>query len=228
MIQNIFFHFAATVWVAMAVPLSVKTTTPAAMAMATMQSARSASTSRTVTATTTLRRASVTTTTNLPSTAAFTQRRAKLQTQLGREFNEDFFSEKTNLLKGKENDEYEISADEREVTEVEVIILDSEELKGLLKDEQKKLLVTSQSGDGEHVVQYFKYAAGETDTEDILSQEIQTTHQSSDAKSEGSILILLHGQSHDVQLDNDLDYFSPIEGDVEVTFIFNLLVIYQI
>ena len=42
-----------------------------------------------------------------------------------------------------------------------------------------------------------------------------------DAKSEKSILILLDGPSNDVQIHKDLDNFSPIEGGIEVAFIFN-------
>jgi len=148
------------------------------------------------------------------------------QAQLGKDFEEEFFSGEPKLDKGMENGGYEISNDDDEVfqvTEVEVIILESGEMEDQLRDVQKRLLVTSQSAESEHVLQYFKYVTEENSEEDdLLSQGFKTLHQPepSDAESEGSILILLGlgSQSNDVQSEKefDLDRLSSIEGDVEV------------
>ena len=227
MIHLFRFHLAAsvTVWVAIAVPLSVKTTTPAANDA----TARNPATSKKVPATTqiearptTLRRASATITTQLPSTVE------KYDSQAQLDFKEDFFS-----AKGMENGRYEMTKDDfkaLQVTEVEVIILESGELEDLLKDVQKRLPASSQSAESEHVLQYFKYVAEENSTEELLSQEFKSPdHQPGppDAEPEGSILILLGGQSDDIQMENDLDNLSSIEGNMEVGFVFSQLALIQ-
>ena len=265
MIHIVCFHLAATVWVAMAGPLSVvKTTTPSADVTTVGNVATSKTTpaaTRSDVRPTTLQRASATTTTTpLSSTVAFIDlRTAALEEPLAiieannsnlsskimdKSINlsdkkpasdsqahlEDLFGEKTSLSKGIENGRDEISNDDNEVlqvTEVEVIILESGEMEDLLRDVQKRHLVTSQSAESEHVLQYFKYVAEENSKEDyLLLPEFETPHQPepSDAESDGSILILLGSQSNDIKREKefDLDNLSSIEGDVKVGFIYSI------
>ena len=221
---------ATASWVALAVPLSAKTTTPdenATTSAFRKDADRGPATRQDEAIPPTLRKSSnshlhdrapsqndllnvlssQTTNFSQKPTAA-----SELMVQLSRELNgNNTLDEKTNINGNEIGDQ-----NFWQVTEVEVIILESgENVEDLAADIQNRYFVTNKSAESEHVVQYF------TNTEDLPPQEAKgpgplDTADPEEATEERPTLILLG--NHIVQMQQNLDDLSPPEGNEEVSF----------
>ena len=221
---------ATASWVALAVPLSAKTTTPdenATTSAFRKDADRGPATRQDEAIPPTLRKSSNShlhdrapsqidlLNVSSSQTTNFSQKptaASELIVQLSRELNGN------NTLEGKTNINGNEIGDQNfwQVTEVEVIILESgENVEDLAADIQNRYFVTNKSAESEHVVQYF------TNTEDLPPQEAKgpgpsDTADPEEVTEERPTLILLG--NHIVQMQQNLDDLSPPEGNEEVSF----------